>query len=159
MCHRRALLAAVALATCMPAAAAITCNGSNVAFSLGTYESFQQTVLDSSGIFTVTCTRVGGAPTVTVTVAIGPSLNSGTVATRQLRLAAGADLLAYNVYRDISRSLVWGNTAGTDTVSQTLTVPNNASLEATFTLFGRIDPLQDVRPGGYFDTLTATVEF
>ena len=144
----------------LPAGAQVTtCNGSNIALTLGNYDSYQSVPKDASAIFTVTCTRSGGPPTTTVTLGLGPSLNSGTVASRQLKLTSGTDLLNYNLYRDAGRSLVWGNTIGTNTLSQTLSIPNNTSGTLTFTLFGRIDALQDVRPGTYTDSLTATVSF
>jgi spore coat protein U-like protein len=154
------LLAAIALLSAAPAYAQMTtCNGGNVALSLGVYNGFQAKPLDSSGVFVVTCTRSGGPPTTIVTVGIGPSTVSGTIATRQLRLVAGADLLAYNLYRDAGRSLVWGNTVGADTVAQTLSIPNNTSGSLTYTIFGRIGALQDIRAGSYNDSLTVTVTF
>lgn len=156
---RTILLAAIALLSAAPAYAQTTCNGGNVALSLGVYNGFQATALDSSGVFMVTCTRSGGAPTTTVTVGIGPSTVSGTIATRQLRLAAGTDLLTYNIYSDAGRSLVWGDTVGINTVAQNITLANNASGSLTFTLFGRINALQDIRAGTYNDSLTVTVTF
>lgn len=155
----RAIVAAALLAAAFPAQAAITCSGSNVELTLGTYVSFQSTALDSTGIFSVTCTRAGGPAAVTVSVALGPSGHSGAIATRQMRLDGGSDLLDYNIYRDISRLQVWGNTPGINAVSRTVNVPNNASRTETFTLFARIDPLQDVRIGQYRDSLTVTVQF
>jgi spore coat protein U-like protein len=143
----------------LPVSAATTCNGSNVAMSLGAYSGFQATDLDSSGVLVVTCTRNGGPPTTSVTVGIGPSTVSGSIATRQLRLVAGTDLLAYNLFRDAGRSLVWGQTIGTNTVSQNISLGNNSSGTLNFTIFGRITALQDVRAGTYNDTLTMTVTF
>jgi spore coat protein U-like protein len=154
------LLAAIALAAASPALAQqTTCNGGNVSLSLGTYDAFQAVSLDSSGIFMVTCTRSGGPPTTTVTMGIGPSTVSGTIATRQMRLVAGTDLLTYNLYRDAGRTLVWGNTVGTNTVAQNITLGNNSSGSLTFTIFTRINALQDVRAGTYNDSLTVTVTF
>lgn len=155
----RGLLAIVA-ACALPAAAQVTtCTGSNVSFSLGTYDAFRSTPLDSSTSFIVSCSRHGGPGSDLVTVGFGASANSGTIATRQLKISSGLDLLTYNLYRDAGRSLVWGNTVGSDTVSQTINLANNASGNLTFTIFGRIDALQDVRPGPYNDTITITVTF
>jgi spore coat protein U-like protein len=138
---------------------AFFCNGSNVAMSLGTYDSFQDTDLDSSGTFVVSCFRFGGVATQPITVGIGPSTVSGTIASRQMRLVAGADLLSYNLYRDAGRSLVWGDTIGTHTLTQNLTAGNLASNSVTFTIFGRINSRQDVRAGTYNDSLTVTVTY
>ena len=54
---RLRLIALLLLAAALPAAAQVTtCNGSNVALSLGAYVSYQATAVDASGIFTVTVT-------------------------------------------------------------------------------------------------------
>jgi spore coat protein U domain-containing protein, fimbrial subunit CupE1/2/3/6 len=153
------LLFACSLGAAVPSWAVTTCNGSNVSMSLGAYNGFQATDLDSSGLFIVTCTRNGGPPTTTVTVGIGPSTVSGSIATRRLRLVAGTDVLSYNLFRDAGRSLVWGDTIGTNTLSQNITLGNNSSGALNFTIFGRINALQDVRAGTYTDTLTMTVTF
>jgi spore coat protein U-like protein len=153
------LVVAGALACASPVWAVTTCSGSNVAMSLGAYSGFQPTDLDSSGVLTVTCTRNGGPPTTTVNVGIGPSTVSGTIATRQLRLVAGIDRLNYNLYRDAGRSLVWGQTIGGNTVAQNISLGNNTSGALSFTIFGRITALQDVRAGTYNDSLTMTVTF
>jgi spore coat protein U-like protein len=154
------VLLACSLWASLPALAqTTTCNGSNVSMSLGAYNGFQATDLDSSAILVVTCTRSGGPPTTSVTVGIGPSAVSGSIATRQLRLVAGTDVLAYNLFRDAGRSLVWGDTVGTNTVSQNISLGNGASGTLSFTIFGRVTALQDVRAGTYNDTLTMTVTF
>ena len=157
---RLELIALLLAAAALPAAGQVTtCNGSNVALSLGAYDSYQAIPLDASGIFTVTCTRSGGPPSTLVTVGIGPSFNSGTIATRQMKLSTGTDLLSYNLYADIGRTQIWGNTIGTNTVAQNLTIANNTSGTLTFTIFSRIAALQDIRPGTYADSLTVTVTF
>jgi spore coat protein U-like protein len=159
MRRAEAFATAALLLASAPAHAVFTCNGSNVSMSLGTYNGFQATALDASAVFVVSCSRLGGAATQPITVGIGPSSVSGAIATRQLRLAAGTDLLNYNLYRDAGRSIVWGSTLGTNTVTQNLTVPNRASRSATFTIFARVNALQDVRAGTYNDSLTVTVTF
>ncbi len=151
------LLAGFAACT-LPVQAATTCTASNLAMSLGTY-ALNATPLDSSAVLVVSCARSGGPATTTVTVGIGPSLNTGGVMNRALKLATGSDLLAYNLYRDAGRTLVWGNAVGGNTVGQQVTLGNNASGTLTFTIFGRIDALQDVRAGAYADALTLTITF
>jgi spore coat protein U-like protein len=54
---------------------------------------------------------------------------------------------------------VWGDTVGTNTVAQNITLANNTSGSLTFTIFTRINALQDVRAGTYNDSLTVTVTF
>jgi len=148
-----------ALLAAGPAYGAVTCTGSNANLSLGTYEAYQSTNLDSSGVITVNCSRDGGPANATVTIGLGQSLNSGSIANRQLKLTGGSDVLAYNFYRDVNRSAVLGNTGGVDTISLTQHVPNNSTIAFTFTLFGRINALQDIRSGNYADTLVLTISF
>ena len=156
----RSLLAVVVLCAAAPAMAQqATCTGSNVSISLGTYEAYQSGHLDSSASVVVNCTRDGGPANISVMIALGPSLNSGSIATRQLRTGGGPDVLEYNFYRDAGRSQVWGNNPGVNTVSITQFIPNKSTLAFTFTIFGRINALQDVRAGAYNDSLVMTVDF
>jgi len=155
----RAFAFAFAFAALPAAAQVTTCNGANTAFSLGAYPAFSAGPLDSSTVFTVNCSRTGGPGNETVTVGLGASSHSGTIATRSMLLSGGSDVLTYNIYRDAGRSLVWGNTIGSNTMSLTQHINNNATIGFSFTLFGRIDALQDVRPGNYADSLTITVTF
>ncbi len=136
-----------------------TCNGSSASLNLGSYPSYSAVSVDSSGTFIVTCRRDGGPSSTPVTVGMGPSLNSGSIANRLAKLVGGSDLLSYNLYRDASRLAVWGNTNGVNTVTQTITLANNTSGTLTFNIFSRINALQDVRAGSYSDTLTITVTF
>ena len=154
----RAVLAA-ALCVALPAQAATTCSAGDISLNLGAYDGFNATPTDSSGVFVVTCARAGGPPTTTITMALGPSQGSGGIVNRAARHATAPDLLSYNLYRDASRLLVWGNTPGTNTVSQSISLSNNTSGTLTFTIFGRIDALQDVRAGAYSDRLTITITF
>lgn len=138
---------------------AVLCTASSTSMGLGTYVGDTSAPVDSIGAFTVSCDRSGGAATVQVTLGIGASASSGTIADRKLRWSAGTDLLAYNLYRDAGRLSVWGETPGVDTVTQSLTVPNHGTASTTFTIYGRINALQDVHPGVYGDDLVVTVNF
>lgn len=151
------MLAACGLAS-MPAGAVTTCSGANVAVAFGAYEAFSPVPLDAQGSLVVTCARDGGQGNMTISVAIGASQTSGSTANRQLAGPA-PDRLNYNLYRDAARTSVWGETAGSDTVTQALVVPNKSSASATFTIFGRLFVAQDVRPGFYSDSLLITVNY
>lgn len=154
-----AALAALWLAASLPAAAATVCTGSSASMSLGTYIGDSATPVDSVGTFTLGCTRSGGPQNITVTMAIGASANNGSIANRVLRSPSWPDLLPYNLYRDASRLAVWGETAGVDTMAVALSIPNNATSTATFTIYGRIPGLQNVHAGSYGDTLTVTINY
>ena len=156
---KRVAAAALLALLAGPLHAAVLCSGSNTSMGLGLYDGNQPTPLDSSATFVVTCFRSGGPQNNTITVGLGPSSVSGGIATRQVRLVAGTDVLVYNVYRDAGRTLVWGDTIGSNTLSQNLSIPNNSANSVTFTFFGRINASQDVRAGSYNDSLTITVTF
>jgi spore coat protein U-like protein len=158
-CPDPAILAlAIALTPC-GAGAAITCSASGASMGLGTYTGDSSAPTDSIGSFVVRCARDGGPSTVTVTMGIGPSVNGGSIANRQMRQAAGSDLLAYNLYRDVLRQNVWGQTTGVDTATRTVSIPNKASVDIPFSIYGRIPGLQSVYTGAYSDSLLVTFTF
>ena len=136
---------------------ATTCSlaAGNLAF--GGYDVFSPVHLDSSGALVITCRRNGGLPNVTVSIAIGPSASSGSIVNRSMQRLGGADFLGYNLFRDATRTSVWGNTAGVNTFVQTISVPNNGSAQVSATIFGRVSAGQDVRTGIYSDTVMVTV--
>lgn len=150
-------LAAALAALAFPAAAVTTCSGSNVALVFGVYDVFNAGPTDTQADYLVTCTRAGGPQNTQLTISIGPSATSGTVANRQMVRAGGTDRMNYNIFRESSRASIWGQTVGTDTVTRTISVPNNSSSTLSIPLFGRIQPGQDLRIGSYGDGLTITV--
>jgi len=86
---------------------------------------------------------------------IGLSAGNGpgaTVAVRQM--TQGANTLNYSLYRDSSRTGVWGNTIGTDTVAATGT-----GVAQSFIVYGRIPPQTTPGPGAYTDTIVVTLTF
>ena len=85
-------------------------------------------------------------------------LNAGTatgatVTTRQMT-GPGNALLNYGLYTDFARTVNWGDTVGTDTVSGIGTGnPQN------LTVYGQIPAGQGVASGDFTDTIIATVTF
>ncbi len=142
-----------------PVQAGTTCNGSAVQLAFGSVPSHHSQASDTSAVLNVTCSREGSPRKIIVSVGIGPSSHSGSITDRRMRLDGGADTLAYNIYRDLSMTSVWGETAGVDTVEQEVVVPNKSSVTAQFVLFGRIPPRQDVFAGRYSDSLLLRVNF
>ncbi len=142
-----------------PALAATSCNGGSVQLAFGSLPSHDAQPRDTSAVLNVSCARDGGPRKIVISVGIGPSTHSGSINDRRMRLDGGGDSLAYNIYRDMSMTSVWGQTAGVDTVEQELAVPNKGSATAQFVLFGRIPPRQDVLAGRYADSLLLRVNF
>lgn len=154
------LAAAACLCAVATGAQAVTsCTASGAVLSLGPYTGETSAPADSVGSFTVRCTRDGGPQDVPVTLGIGPSGTSGTIASRKLKQVSGSDLLSYNLYRDALRQSVWGETPGVDTMTRTVSIPNKATADVTFNIYGRIPGLQNVYAGAYSDVLVVTFSY
>ena len=124
--------------------------------AFGPYDDALATPTDTSTSVVVNCLRNGGPANITVTLQLGPSAGSGQIANRAMR--AGAESLAYNLYRDAGRSLVWGQTAGVDAGTLGINgIPNNGSKNGTFVIYGRIPAQQSVGAGAYTDSVQITV--
>jgi spore coat protein U-like protein len=122
-----------------------TCLISTNNLSFGTYSGAQ---LDATSNVTVTCTN---------TTPYNVGLNAGTatgatVTTRQM--LNGTIALNYALFSDAARTTNWGNTVSSDTVTGT----GNGAAQS-ITVYGRIAANQYVKPGGYADTITATVTY
>ena len=138
--------------------AAITCRlVSTPGLAFGPYDSLSRVPTDTLTNIRVTCERNGGPQNITLTMRLGGG-NSASVHARRLRQVGGAgDVLGYGLYRDVTRSTVWGETDSVDTVSQTLSIPNKATQSVTFTVYGRIPALQDGSAGTYADSVEITL--
>lgn len=156
----KALIVAAALAcAAAPARSATSCrivSGNGMGF--GPYDVLSAAPNDTLTTVSVTCDRDGGPASVSVNLALGTGANSTTVAARRLANTANSDSLNYGLYRDSSRSAVWGFTAS-DSVSLTLTfVPNKASANANFVVYGRIPAQQsNASVGTYTDAVQMTL--
>jgi spore coat protein U-like protein len=128
--------------------------------AFGVYDVLSPAPNDTLTNVLVSCERNGGPQVVTVTLRVGPGNNSNSVVARRMRqLSGGNDYLEYGLYRDVSRTSVWGVSDGVDTVSQTISiaVPNKGIQSGTFTVYGRIPALQDVSAGSYSDRVDLTL--
>jgi spore coat protein U-like protein len=154
--NSRVLLFLLALAPSLVEAAS-SCNfTSTPGMAFGAYDDSSATPDDTTTSVVVQCFRIGGPADVTVTLQLGPSATSGSIAPR--RMAFGANRLDYNLYRDSGRSQVWGQTTGSDTGSITITgIPNLGNRSGTLVIYGRIPALQNVPAGAYSDSLQMTV--
>jgi spore coat protein U-like protein len=136
-------------------ALAVSCTTSAQAVAFGNYDPLALLPTDSTGQVSVTCTNLVSLLT-SYTVALSTGI-SGSYATRQL--ASGANRLNYNLYRDPTRLLVWGNgTGGSSTVSNTFLVVL-LGITANHAVYGRIPAEQAVAVGSYSDTITVTVTY
>jgi len=83
-------------------------------------------------------------------------LDNGQHASGNTRRMAGSsgDLVIYELYQDSARSIRWGNTVNTDTVTGT----GNGAVQ-TNTVYGRVAPQTTPTPGAYGDTITVNVTY
>lgn len=97
--------------------------------------------------------------TITVTCTTGADYNvaldgggAGNIGAR--RMINGGDTVAYQLYRDAGRTLVWGTTIGTDTLAGT-----GNGLAQALPVYGRV-PAQATPPAAvYNDSVTVTVSY
>jgi spore coat protein U-like protein len=95
---------------------------------------------------------VGLLPSFTVALSAG---NSNDFTTRTM--SNGSNTLAYNLYVDSNRMMIWGDGTGgtsTQTFSGLLSL-----LSTSFTVYGRAPKSQYPAPGSYTDTITVTVTY
>jgi spore coat protein U domain-containing protein, fimbrial subunit CupE1/2/3/6 len=124
------------------------CNVSSVApttLNFGTQGPLIAPVNQTSTV-TVTCTK--NAP-------YNIGLDGGTSGNISGRtMINGANTVGYQLYSDSSRTIVWGNTIGTNTVASSGTGSSQA-----FTVYGQV-PAQATPPAGtYNDTVNVTVTY
>ena len=131
-----------------------TCNIATSAVAFGTYDPLVVNLanpLNGQGTVSTICTNG-----LTNTIELDQGLNAATGSTvevplRQMRSAG--NVMGYFLYQNSGRTTVFGGDAPTG-VGQTGTGGN-----ANLTVFGQVTGGQNVAPGSYADTVTATVAF
>ena len=151
-------LACCALVT-QAADAATACRLVNAtSLSFGPYDVLSTAANDTLVTIDVACDRHGGPQSVEVVMAIGQGSNGTSINNRRMLHTGGSgDYLTYNLFRDVSRSSIWGFSNGVDTVSRQLSIANNSTATASFTIYARIPAQQDVTIGSYRDSVQITV--
>jgi len=110
------------------------------------------TALSGTGTVSVTCTS-GATTTVTLGQGSNPTGTSTAAAPARRLKDGGLDLLTYSLYSDAGHTTVWGDTAGTG-----LAHTGTGTLIG-LTVYGAVDPGQNVPAGSYTDTVLATITF
>lgn len=70
------------------------------------------------------------------------------------KMVNGGDQVTYGIYQNPARTIPWGNTLGTNTISSVGT-----GLNQTFTGYGRVPTQVTPPPGTYSDTVIVTVTY
>jgi len=131
------------------ATVATSCAITGGTLAFGNYDPLSATPKDASLIIDATCAK---GTTYNIGLGLG---GHASLTTRKMEDEDG-DLLTYELYSDSNRSVVWGDTIGTDTVSFTAADFNPKN----FTVYGRIFAGQDVDVDvAYADTVAITITF
>lgn len=104
---------------------------------------------DAANSIVVQCTS--GTP---YHVGLNEGLGAGATVASRVMTGPSSSTIGYSLYTDAARSLVWGNTVNTNTMSAS----GNGAAQ-TYTVYGRV-PLQDTPAAGtYTDTVTVTLTY
>lgn len=139
-------LASIGALSCLAAspAHAVVCSVSPQSVSFGNYDPLNPAALDGVGNINVSCDA-------STSFTISLSAGSGTYTSR--KMMSGTEPMAYNLYTDASRLLIWGDgTGSTSTVSTT-------AASGDYTVYGRIPDRQNIPAGTYTDSITVTVTY
>ncbi len=121
----------------------------NIAASSLNFGAYSKTLINATSTISVTCTS-----TTTYNVGLNAGTASGATVTNRSMTGPSSTLLSYKLFRDSGRTLNWGNTVGTDTVAGT-----GSGAVQTLTVYGQVPANQNVAPGSYTDTITATITY
>ncbi len=159
------ILVLLGLALPLPLMAVPACTISASPVSFGSYSHLDAFPADSSGSLSLECQEVGLLTDPTL-LNYEISLSTGGAGSYNPRqLASGAQALNYNLYTDLSRSVIWGDgTSGTSTQTGMLLVPGCVlmicpTVQQNETVYSRAPAGQIVPAGSYSDAITVTVTY
>lgn len=113
------------------------------------FGAYTGSVMTAASTLSVDCTT--NTP---YNIGLNAGTSAGATVTTRAMTGPGGATLAYALYRDGGYTQNWGNTVGTDTVAGTGT-----GATQTLTVYGQMPAGQLVAPGGYTDTITATISY
>ena len=131
-----------------------SCSIDSNPMAFGTYDGVvanASTALEAKATLVSTCTSGAAA---LITMSAGASAGSGSAEAPVRRMTAGAGkYLVYQVYSDVARGTVWGNTAPTGVAF------TGTGVSQTLTAYGSVPPAQLVAQGVYTDQLSITITY
>ena len=132
-----------------------TCSVSTSGVSFGAYDVFSPSANETVGNISVACTGLTGSSSAAYDILI--STGGGSFTSRLM--SSGSHTLAYNLYTDSNRSIVWGDgSVGTQIVSDSYSL-GLSQVTKDYSIYGRIPAQQNAYVGSYSDTLVVTVNF
>jgi len=146
------LFVAIAFILLPVAAQATQCSVTTTPLSFGNYDPFSSVPLSTSSSISITCQTPDKKPQI-VTLMLSAG-SSGSPSQRMLVNPSGTGSLLYNIFTSPSGGQILGD--GTAS-SASLNREVSRSTPWQVSLYGVILPLQNVPPGAYSDSLTATI--
>lgn len=139
-----------------------TCSAtvSATALSFGLYNANNGVATDAVSTVTVTG-RVSASLASYTTLSYSISMSGGmasSISDRRMTGGSGGSSLAYNLYMNSNRDVLWGVNSVNDS-RQALAVLLGTSWSTSYTVYGRIPARQYVSVGNYADTVTVTVNY
>ncbi|MDB6042419.1 MAG: hypothetical protein JWM63_970 [Gammaproteobacteria bacterium] len=137
------------------ASVAANCTISTAPVAFGAYDPIvanASVALAGTGTVSVTCTT-GASTTVTLGQGGNPGAGSSAAVPARRLKDTGTNYLTYKLYSENTSTTVWGDTAGTG-----LAHTGSGAL-TNLTVYGAVDPGQNVPSGNYSDTVVATITF
>lgn len=123
-----------------------SCTISANTLAFGSYDS--SSALDANTTLSVLCSCG-----TSYKIALGAGQGIGATVTNR-KLSSGTHTLNYSLYQDSARTVIWGDTKGTNTVSG-----SGTGLTQNINVYGRIFANQLSPTGDYNDTIIATIYF
>lgn len=151
-------LTAAMLAMTSPASLAALqhCDVSATPLPFGAYDPLSASAATSVGTISVTCSVTLLALLVSWDIQLSAG-SSASFAGRQM--TNGASRLDYNLFLNSNYTIVWGDGTGGTSYVSALTLLAIGSTTRNYTLYGRIPAGQDLRAGGYSDTIVVTLNY
>jgi spore coat protein U-like protein len=119
--------------------------------AFGAYDANASTALEATATVVSTCTSGAAA---LITMNAGASAGSGSADAPVRRMTAGAGkYLIYQVYSDVARGTVWGNTSPTGVAL------TGTGVSQTLTAYGSVLAAQPAAQGVYSDQLGVTITY
>ena len=147
-------LAGIAIALLVPDLAhAINCRVTLVAMNFGIYTPLTTTHVDVMGQIDLRCQAQSGSFTVTISAG-----TSGDHTARTM-LSATSDILNYNLYRDASRTQIWGDGSPPTFVVSGVRPNRGRPTTYNYPIYGRVFANQAPNAGIYNDDPLVTVLF
>lgn len=145
------ILVFVVFATFKATIAMSQCSISATSIVFSNYDVFSNIPVDSAGTISISCSKEVTKAFVT----IGTSSGSGTINPRKMKLSSGNDFLDYNIFSDVTRTAVLGNTP----IEFRRPSGKPAPWSESFSIYARIPPGQDVSFGSYSDSVSVSVDW